>query len=93
MVICFSELRCKEVINIQDGKRLGFVSDLELETESGRVISISVPCPGRFWGLFGDRGVYVIPWHCIKKIGEDLVLVEVCLDEVRRLKEKRPLFS
>ena len=93
MVIRFSELRCKEVINITDGKRLGYVTDLELEAESGRTISLSVPCPGRFFGLFGDRGFYVIPWHCIKKIGDDLVLVEVCLDEVRRHKEKRPIFS
>ena len=93
MVILFSELRCKEVINVTDGKRLGYVTDLELETENGRILSLSVPCPCRFFGLFGDRGTYVIPWHCIRKIGADLVLVEVCLDEVRRQKEKRPLFS
>ena len=93
MLICFSELRCKEVINIQDGKRLGFVSDLELDKETGRVLSICVPCPGRFFGLFGSSGIYVIGWQCIRKIGDDLILVEVCLDEIRRQKEKRGLFS
>lgn len=93
MIIRFSELRCKEVINITDGRRLGYASDLTLETDSGCVISLSVPCPGRFFGLFGDRGTYVIPWHCIRKIGDDLILVDVCLDEVRREKEKRGLFS
>lgn len=92
MVICYSELRCKEVINITDGRRLGYVSDLELEPENGRIISLSVPTPSRFFGLFGSAGIYVIPWHCIRKIGDDLILVDVCLDEVRRQKEKKGLF-
>lgn len=93
MLISFCELRSKEVINIPDGKRLGCVTDLELETESGRILSLIVPCPCRFFGLFGSVGRYVIPWSCIRRIGDDLILVEVCLDEVRRQKEKRSLFS
>ena len=92
MIISYSELRCREVINITDGRRLGYVSDLELESENGRIISFCVPCPGRFFGLFGSGDVYVIPWVCIRKIGDDLILVDVCLDEVRRPKEKRGLF-
>ena len=93
MIISFSELRCKEVINISDGRRLGYVSDLELEAESGRIMTLCVPCYGRFFGLFGNGGVYVIPWPCICKVGNDLILVDVCLEEVRRQKEKRGLFS
>lgn len=93
MIISFSELRCREVINISDGKRLGYVSDLELDAENGRIVTLTVPCPGRFFGLFGCRGVYVIPWPCIRKIGDDLILVDVCLDEVCRHKEKRGIFS
>ena len=93
MIISYSELRCKEVINISDGRRLGYVSDLELEAENGRLISFSVPSPGRFFGLFGSGCVYVIPWPCIRKIGDDLILVDVCLEDVRRQKEKRLLFQ
>lgn len=92
MQVRFSELRCKEVINVTDGARLGFVSDLELEVESGRVLCLVVPCPGRFFGLFGSPGDYVIPWPCIRRIGEDLILVDVSLDECRRPREKRLLF-
>lgn len=93
MIICFSELRCREVINISDGRRLGYVSDLELDVDCGRILSLIIPYPGRFFGLFGSCGTYVIPWPCIRKIGDDLILVDVCLDEVRRSKEKRSLFS
>ena len=93
MMMRFSQLRCKEVINITDGRRLGYVSDLELETENGRILSLFVPCPGRFFGLFGSNGHYQIPWSCIRKIGDDLILVDVCLDEVCCRKEKRGFFS
>lgn len=85
----FSELRCKEVINLSDGLRLGYVSDLELEGESGRILSLLVPCPGRFFGLFGSPADYVIPWPCIRRVGRDLILVDVNLGECRRPKEKR----
>ena len=92
MVERFSQLRCREVINVRDGSRLGYVSDLELDLETGRVLSLIIPCPGRFFGLLPGNEVYVIPWSCIRRIGRDLVLVDVCLDEIRRPKEKAGFF-
>jgi len=90
MLVRFSALRCKEVINLSDGVRLGYVSDLELEAESGRIFSLVVPCPGKFFGLFGSNADYVIPWPCIRRIGDDLILVEAVLNECRRSREKHP---
>ena len=92
MVERFCQLRCREVINVCDGCRLGYVSDLEIELESGRVLCLIVPCPGHFFGLLPSREVYVIPWPCIRRIGCDLILVDVCLDEIRRPREKPGLF-
>ena len=92
MVIRFSQLRCREVINVTDGARLGFVSDLELEDDCGRITALIVPCPGKFFGLLASSEDYVIPWPCIRRIGSDLILVEACLEELRRRREKRPLF-
>lgn len=87
----FSALRCKEVINVSDGSRLGYVSDLELELETGRVLALVVPCPGRFFGLFGGKEEYVIPWSCIRRMGEDIILVDAALGECRRTREKQGL--
>lgn len=84
----FSDLRCKEVINLTDGCRLGYVSDLELEPEDGRILALVVPVPGHLLGLLPGSGEYVIPWPCIRRIGADLILVDVCLEEVRRRREK-----
>ena len=49
----FSHLRRKEVINICDGRRLGFVGDLELKVPEGEVKALIVFGPCRFFGLFG----------------------------------------
>ena len=70
------DLRCKEVINISDGCRLGFVSDVDIRIPEGQVIAIVVNGPCRFFGLFGRGEDYYIPWDCIQKFGDDIVLID-----------------
>lgn len=72
-----TELYSKEVICICDGRRLGYVSDLEIRVPDGEIMAIVVPGPGRFLGCFGRNGDYYIPWSCIKKIGPDIILADV----------------
>jgi YlmC/YmxH family sporulation protein len=76
-----SDFQSKDVINIIDGKKLGQVSDLELDLRQGRIDSIVVPHQGRFFGFFGGGTDVVIPWKNIVKIGLDVVLVK--LDDPR----------
>jgi YlmC/YmxH family sporulation protein len=76
-----SDFQSKDVINIVDGKKLGQVSDLELDLRQGRIDSIVVPHQGRFFGFFGGGTDVVIPWKNIVKIGLDVVLVK--LDDPR----------
>ena len=70
-------IRDREVINIKDGRKLGVVSDVEIDFEEGRIVSIMLPGPGRFMGLFGKDTDIVIPWSNIKKVGIDVILVEI----------------
>lgn len=77
MLIRTSDLRVREVINIRDGRNLGVVSDIEFDMDKGAVQAIVVPGEGRLLGLFGRRGDMVIPWHRIRKFGEDAILVDV----------------
>jgi YlmC/YmxH family sporulation protein len=74
-----SDFRQKEVVNITDGKRLGFVSDVEIDLESGKIDAIVLPGVGKLFGLLGKDREFVIPWGKIVKIGEDIILVD--LDE------------
>ena len=70
------DLRCKEVINISDGCRLGFVSDVDIRVPEGQVIAIVVNGPWRFFGLFGRGEEFYIPWECIQRIGDDIILID-----------------
>ena len=88
----FTDLRCKEVINICDGCRLGYVGDVECQLPEGKMTALIVPGPCRFLGLFGREDDYVIPWLCIKRIGDDLILVDGPLSEWRTPRKKRSLF-
>ncbi len=81
MGIRVTELHCKEVICVADGRRLGFVTDVEVELPKGHVVAIVVPGPCRFLGLFGRRDDFVIPWGCIRKIGPDIILVDIKPDD------------
>ena len=43
MGIRITELHCKEVICIADGRRLGYVCDVEIDISCGKVLAIVVP--------------------------------------------------
>ena len=77
MLTKFSQLRSKEVICLSDGRRLGYVSDVEIEVPEGIIKAIIVPGPCRFFGLFGRKEDFVIPWCGIKRIGPDIILVDI----------------
>jgi YlmC/YmxH family sporulation protein len=73
----FCKLRQKEVVYIVDGARLGFICDLVLDVCTGKICAIVVPGPSRFSFFFKGERDQVIPWKNIRKIGEDVILVEV----------------
>lgn len=76
-----SDFRQKEVINIYDGKRLGYVCDVDIDMEKGVLNSIVVPGGGKVLGLFGGNDDYIIPWKQIRTIGEDIILVDFIIHE------------
>ena len=72
----FADFRCKEVINICDGCRLGYVGDLEIKYPEGEIKAIVVFGPCRFFGLFGRGEEYYVPWDSIQRIGDDIILID-----------------
>ena len=88
-MVKFTELLCKEVICLCDGRRLGYVADVRIELPEGRVCAIIVPGPCRILGLFGRRDDYVIPWSCIRRIGPDILLVDVQPESCRVPRPRR----
>ena len=77
--INFCDLKRKEEINLCDGARLGCLCHLEMDACSGAVYAIIVPGPPRLWGLLRSDEELVIPYNKIKKIGDDVILVDIVL--------------
>ena len=72
-----SELRMREVINIADGRRLGPIKDIDIDLEQGRISAVILPGPGRLFSFFGREEEIVVPWEKIKRIGVDVILVDL----------------
>lgn len=73
-----SELRSKDVVNIDTGSKLGRVMDIEFCVQDGCVQAIVVP--GEFklsCALRGEKNGIVIPWERIVRIGDDVILVRL----------------
>ncbi|MFI3115234.1 MAG: YlmC/YmxH family sporulation protein [Clostridia bacterium] len=86
-----SDLKRKEVINLYNGMRLGYVCDVELDLEKGEVISVVVPGELRLFGLLGREEDIVIPWNKIDKIGDDIVIINFEFAVATR--SKKPWFN
>ena len=70
-----AELQCKEVVNLCDGCRLGYVSDVVVDICSGRLVALVVPGKNAMFSWITKEEDYVIPWDKIEKIGDDIILV------------------
>ena len=74
----YSEFKTKEVINIKDCKRLGRVTDFEFDECSGQICALIIPSGNKFFNFFDNEPDYVIPYKNIKKIGPDIIIVDIC---------------
>lgn len=75
MICRFDDLRCKEIINIKTGCKLGYPDDIEFDTCTAKICKIIVYGKAKFFGLFGREEDFVIPWCDIEIIGQDTILV------------------
>ena len=71
------ELRCKEVVNLVDGKKLGHIADVVFNAQNGCTMGLVVPGEKSFWNVFKSGNEIFIPLGQIVKIGEDAILVEL----------------
>ena len=69
------DLRAKEVVNADNGCRLGCVTDIEIDTYTGCLVSITVFCGKGFCGFLGRGEEITVCWKDIVVIGDDIILV------------------
>ena len=73
--VSFMELRCKEVIDVIDGRNLGHINDVIFSSDSAKVKGFVAPYSKK--GLFAKGQEIFIPWNCVKSIGEDVIIVDI----------------
>jgi len=75
-----SDLAGKEIINLHDGAKLGLVGDADLAvsaTGNIEAIILSARGFGGFWSGGAERDTLVIPWQTVKKIGSEVIIVDL----------------
>lgn len=86
MKCTLSEMRNKEIINIKNGARLGYVDDIEFETETASVKSFIVYGRTRFFGFLGKEDDLIITCDEIEVVGVDTILISA--DDTKSTKRK-----
>ena len=91
MEATFLELKAKQVINTVDGKCLGHITDIVFDVVTAKALGFVVPQPNQgFWGMFkGGKDIF-IPFDCVCKLGVDVILVELYIDEHDRRNRRNP---
>ncbi len=87
MVCSFSQLRNKEVVNIKTGVKIGYIDDVEIDTETGKISAFLIFGRARAFGLIGRDDDIVLKFRDIELIGEDTILVNI-KDDAICIKEK-----
>lgn len=74
-----SELGGKEIINLYNGERLGVIgnSDLVFDEVSGKIIYLIIPKKRAHFFVLGDRSKSEVSWDAIRKIGPDIIIIDM----------------
>lgn len=77
MIYRGEELKDKQIVCVKSGTIIGNVSDLEFDSENGKITALIIYGKAQFFGLFGKENDIIIPWEKIEVIGKETVLVDV----------------
>ncbi|WP_174735057.1 YlmC/YmxH family sporulation protein [Mesobacillus harenae] len=84
-----SELGGKEIVDAKRAERLGVLgqTDLEIDEQTGKVEALVIPGV-KWFGLRKQGGDIRVPWQHVKKIGADMIIIDVPEEFGERPKDK-----
>ncbi|MBU8790170.1 YlmC/YmxH family sporulation protein [Oceanobacillus caeni] len=74
-MVTLTELQLKEVILMEDGRRLGNIADLEINPNTGKIEAIILFVKDKKGNFFSKSDELIIAWNQIVRIGSDVILV------------------
>lgn len=70
-----SDLQTKDVVNLTDGNKIGKIKDVDIDIDSGDVLSINVLTVSKLRSFFSGESIIVIPWERVVKFGGEVIIV------------------
>ena len=72
-----SQIGGKEIVNLNTGSGWMVVEvDLVIDKATGNIIRLLIPEERLGFSLFGERNFIEVPWENVKKIGNDMIIIE-----------------
>jgi YlmC/YmxH family sporulation protein len=73
-----SEIAGKEIVNLVTGERLGVVGDCDLivDEATGKILALLIPKEKGLFNFRKDKTMLEVPWRNVKKIGNDMIIIE-----------------
>lgn len=75
-MVRLSDLQRKDIIDLNSGKMIGRIIDVEINEKDGSVIGLIIERNKRLKNLFNNEEDTEIKYAQIKKMGEDVILVD-----------------
>ncbi len=75
-IILLSQLKQMEVVDISEGRRLGFISDIVFNEDFTKIESLVIPNQNGLLSIFKKKDEIHMKWNQIKTIGIDIILVD-----------------
>lgn len=75
LLCTFDDIRCKEIINIKNGRKMGYADDVEFDTVTAKICRLVIFGKAKLFGILGREDDIEICWSDIEVIGEDAILV------------------
>ena len=72
-----SELQRKDIVSLKDGKKIGRIIDVEFDPSSGYMIKFVIERAHFVRSLFSTTEEITIKFSQIKKMGEDVILIDI----------------
>lgn len=69
------DLRQKRVIDVDTAEAVGFIRDMDIDFETGKIRSVTIPKRGIFGILSGSKSV-TVPWDRVVAIGNEFIIIK-----------------
>lgn len=69
------DLRQKKVIDVDTAELVGYIRDMDVDLETGKINSVTIPGRG-VAGIFAKSRNVTVPWASVLAIGSEFVIIK-----------------